>query len=64
MTKYLSPQPFSAPVSNGKMTKEQYDIAVGNGAPPCATTVSEFCPHGIARISNLACGNCESAFHG
>lgn len=30
MTKYLNPQPFSAPVSSGRMTDRQYDIAVGN----------------------------------
>ncbi|HEY6766638.1 MAG TPA: hypothetical protein VI386_17905 [Candidatus Sulfotelmatobacter sp.] len=29
MTKYLNPQPFSGPTSNGRMTADQYDIAVG-----------------------------------
>ena len=29
MTKYLNPQPFSGPVSNGRMTNDEYDIAVG-----------------------------------
>lgn len=29
MTKYLSPQPFSAPVSPGNLTTEEYFLRVG-----------------------------------
>lgn len=29
MTEYLKPGPFSVPVSNGKMSNRDYDIAVG-----------------------------------
>jgi hypothetical protein len=45
MTKYLNPQPFSAPTSTGKMTAEEYFIAVGAlvYCPACGKAVSN--PH-------------------
>jgi len=59
MTKYLNSQPFSAPVSNGKMTDLEYKIAVGGliFCWACAANVEN--PHTCPSVTECDCEACQ-----